>query len=263
MESIVTTASGPSQGGGRKILLDLIFTLIIPITILSPNILGSGVSISESVFGGGVGGNIRAYVLAALVPVAYVLVDLLVNKRVSPIAIFAGTGALVSGALAFWFVDGWQYALKDSARSLLTGVFAFLSVFVGYPLFRIFIDVNSALGGKPEEQRAINTVFSEASVKRALGLGTFAFAAVEIISAAVNFVVNLRIVTARFGTDDFNAQVAQANAVMRVPALVITLAGFGLAMWLVQKAVTARYGKGASIFEPAQLVEKLRETPRA
>ncbi|PYE53549.1 hypothetical protein DES52_10878 [Deinococcus yavapaiensis KR-236] len=262
MKGIVTTAPAQPQGGGRKILLDLVFTLLIPIAILSPNLLGSGFSFSESVFGGGVTGNVRSYVLAALVPVAYVLVDLLLNKRVSPIAIFAGTSALVGGALAFWFVDGWQYALKDSARSILVGVAAVLSVFVGYPLFRIFVDVTS-LGAKPDEQRALTTVFSNGVVKRALGLGTFIFAAVELVSAAVNFFVNLRIVTSKFGTNAFNAEVASANAVMRVPALALSLIGFGIAYWLIQQAVTAQYGKGANIFEPAQLAEKLRETPPA
>ena len=67
-----------------KTVWDLIFTLVIPILILSPNILGSGISVAEQVFGGGTTGNVRAYLLAALIPVGYVLWDLLVNRNVSP-----------------------------------------------------------------------------------------------------------------------------------------------------------------------------------
>jgi len=250
----VVTATNPGQGGGRKILLDLLFTLVIPISILSPNLLGSGFSFVDVVFGGN---NVLTYVVAALVPVVYTLLDLLINRRLSPVAVLAGSSALVGGALVFWYVDGWQYALKDSLRSILIGLFALGSVFVGYPLFRIFLDVTSVTS-KPEEQGVLGRVLSEPGVFRALKQGTLVFALVEFVSAAVNFVVNLRIVTAPFDTRDFNAQVAEANAVMRLPALALSLVGFGIAYALIQRAVNERYGRGASILEPAQLAEKLK-----
>jgi hypothetical protein len=250
----VVTATNQRQGGGSRILLDLLFTLVIPISILSPNLLGSGFSFVDVVFGGN---TVLTYVVAALVPVVYTLLDLLINRRLSPIAILAGSSALVGGALAFWYVDGWRFAFKDSLRSALIGVFAVASVFVGYPLFRIFLEVTSVTS-KPEERSALSRVLADTTVFRALKQGTLVFALVEFVSAIVNFFVNLRIVTATFGTKDFNAQVAEANAVMRLPGLALSLVGFALAYGLIQKAVGARYGRGASILEPAQLAEKLK-----
>ena len=77
----MTTPATPApakKGSLPRTVWDLVFTLIIPILILSPNILGSGVSIAN-LMGSGTGGNVRAYLLAAFVPVVYVLWDILVN----------------------------------------------------------------------------------------------------------------------------------------------------------------------------------------
>ncbi|PNY81593.1 VC0807 family protein [Deinococcus koreensis] len=241
-----------------KTVWDLVFTLIIPILILSPNILGSGISVSETVFGGGTTGNVRAYLLAALVPVVYVLWDLIANRNVSPVALIGGAGAIFSGALAFWYVDGFWYAIKDSARSYLTGLLFLISAATSVPLFRVFLDAAS-IGEKPEDRAATQQAMRDPGVHRGLVLGTVVFALVDLLGGVVNSVVNYQRVTAKFGTDDFNAQIAAVNAVMRVPGLVISLAGVGAAIWLVQRAVQARYGTGASLLEPARLAAAMRE----
>ncbi|AFZ66653.1 VC0807 family protein [Deinococcus peraridilitoris] len=259
MSAPSANSSVKPDAAGRKLLQDLLFTLIIPISVLSPNLLGSGFSFAR-VLGSSpsLSGTVRAYLLAALVPVAYTAFDLLVRRRVSPIAIFAGATALITGGLAFWFVDGALYAFKDSLLRFLIAALAVVSVWFRYPLFRIFLDASS-LTAKAEERQALGKVMTQRTVIKALGAGTLIFALVEVIAGIVNFFVNLRIVTAPFDTPDFNAQVAQANAVMRLPSIVMFLIGFALAGWIVQRAVNARYGKGASLFEPAQLVDKVRE----
>jgi len=244
--------------GVPKTVWDLVFTLVIPILILSPNILGSGLSVAENVFGGGTGGNIRAYVLAALVPVAYVLWDLIANRNVSPVALIGGAGAIFSGALAFWYVDGFWYAIKDSARSYLVGLFFLISAGTRVPLFRVFLDAAS-IGEKPQDRAATQQAMRDPGVHRGLVAGTVAFAVVDLIGGVVNSVVNYARVTAEFGSDAFNAQVAAVNALMRVPGLVISLLGVGLAIYLVQTAVKRRYGEGASLLEPSKLAEKMRE----
>lgn len=254
-------ASPPAPGKPRaripKTVWDLIFTLVIPILILSKDMLGSGISVAE-LLGGGETGNIRAYLVAAFVPVVYVLVDLLVNRNVSPVALLGGAGAIFSGALAFWYVDGFWYAVKDSARSYLVGVLFLVSAFTSVPLFRVFLDAMS-VGEKPEDRAATGQAMRDPAVHRALVLGTIAFAVVDLVGGVVNSVVNYQRVTAKFGSDDFNEQIAQVNAIMRVPSMVISLIGLGLAVALVQRAVRQRYGAGASLLEPAKLAEQMRE----
>jgi hypothetical protein len=253
----MTTPAPPRKAAVPKVVWDLIFTLLIPILILSPNILGSGVSVA-GLFGGGTGGNVRAYLLAALVPVAYVAWDLLRNRTLSPVAIMGGAAALISGALAFWYVDGLAYAFKDSARPFLFAAVSLVSIFTRYPLFRIFLDA-AGLAESPEHRTVTQQVTREPSVARALIPATLIFGVFDLVGGVVNTVVNYRIVVAKFGSDSFNAQVAQANAVMRVPGLVLGLLGAVLGYLIVQRAVTARYGKGANLFEPAGLAERMKE----
>ena len=240
-----------------KTVWDLIFTVVIPILILSPNILGSGISVAE-MLGGGQPGNIRAYLVAALVPVVYVLTDLVVNRNVSPVALLGGAGAIFSGALAFWYVDGFWYAIKDSARSYLVGLLFLISAATSVPLFRVFLDTMS-VGEKPEDRAATQQAMRDAAVHRGLVQGTVVFALVDLVGGVVNSVVNYQRVTAKFGSDEFNAQVAEVNAIMRVPSMVISLIGVGLAVALVQRAVRQRYGAGASLLEPSKLAERMRE----
>ncbi len=261
MAPVTSPASSPAtpgKAGVPRTLWDLVFTLVIPIAILSPNILGSGVSVAN-LLGGGKDGNVHAYLLAALIPVVYVAYDVLVRRNVSPVALLGGATALISGALAFWYVDGFLYALKDSARPFLTALFAFLSAATAYPLFRIFLDAAS-VAESPQHRLATQVAMRAPAVALALVKATLLFGVVDLIGGVVNSVVNYHIVVARFGTDAFNAQVAQANAVMRLPGLAISLVGAALAFWLVQRAVTLRFGAGASLLEPERLTARLRET---
>lgn len=248
--------SKPAAGGIPKTVWDLVFTLFIPILILSPNIFGSGISVSEQVFGGGTSGNVYAYILAALIPVGYVAWDLIVNKNVSPVALIGGAGAVFTGALAFWFVDGFWYAIKDSARSYLIGLFFLISAATPVPLFKVFMDTLS-IGDPPEQRQVIQRVWQEPLVHRSLIQASLVFAVVDFIGGIINSVVNYRMVLAKFGTADFNAQVAEVNAIMRLPGFIISLVGFMLAFGLVQKAIERRYantGK-ASIMDSAKLAE--------
>ena len=260
MALAMTDVPSPNKkrGGVPKTVWDLVFTLLIPILILSPNILGSGISVSELVFGGGSAGNIRAYILAAVVPVVYVIVDLLLTRHLSPIALFGGATALLNGALTFWYVDGALYAFKDSLLRFLIAAFALASVWTRIPLFRVFLD-GASVAESPEHRAATGVALKDGGVGRALLTATLLLAAAEVLAGLVNFFLNLHLVTAKFGTDAFNAQKASADAVMRFPSILMFLAGFFLGYLVVQRAVTARWGKGANLFEPEQLTKTLKE----
>ncbi|SMB89452.1 VC0807 family protein [Deinococcus hopiensis] len=254
-------ASPPTPAKSRarvpKTVWDLVFTLAVPILILSKDMLSSGISVAE-LLGGGTAGNVRAYLLAAFVPVVYVLWDILVNRNLSPVALFGGAGAILSGALAFWYVDGFWYAVKDSARSYLTGLLFLISAATSVPLLRVLLDAFS-IGEKPEDRAATQQAMRDPTVHRALVLGTVVYAALDLIGGVVNSIVNYQRVTAKFGSDTFNEQIAQVNAIMRLPSMAIGLIGIGLAIALVQRAVKRRYGAEASLLEPGKLTEKMRE----
>ena len=246
----------------QKTLLDLLFTLIIPLMILSPNILGSGISVAE-LLGTERTGNIRSYLLASLIPVIYVAWDILIKKNLSPIALFGSAGALVSGALTLWYVDGFWYATKDSMRVYLTGGLFIASAMTSMPLFKLFIDL-MAMTEKEEDRELTISALDHRQVHRSLQHASLISGAGDLIYGVINSLYNYRHVTATFGSSDFNAQIAQVNAVMRVPGMIINMATYALALYLIQTGLRAVYGQEVSLFNPGTIAEarrKQRSTP--
>ena len=109
-----------------KLALDVLLGAVVPILILS--------YLSDPL------GAVPAYLLSALIPVGWVLVDLFfVSRRFNFITAFLGLNAIVRGLLAFWFVDGALYALKDTVGSILIVVVFGGSLLLGHPLLGAFV----------------------------------------------------------------------------------------------------------------------------
>ena len=209
-----------------KLGLDFLFGLIIPIVILS--------RFSDEL------GNITAYVVSMLVPVAWVAIDLFfITKRFNFITSFLGLNAVVRGALAFWFVDGVAYAFKDSVPSLLWVVIFGTSLVFGRPLISAFLE-QTFDPRTPEQERSIRSLFDERPVWRSLWLGTLAMVVLSMVTTVANFFLNLWIVTAEFGTEAFNVQVAEANAVARFAIAIPEALALMVVVGLALKTVYAR-----------------------
>jgi hypothetical protein len=209
--------------GFTKLLLDIVMGAVIPILILNNLTRPLGAPV--------------AYVLAALVPVAYVLVDtLFISKRFNAITTYVALTAIMQGALAFWFVDGWRYALKDSA-GLIVGALLFLgSIVIAKPMMQFFA-TQVFQPDTPAKEGALKTLFARPEVKRGLIGATAMIGVQNLLLAAVNFTLNLNIVTATFGTEQFNSQVAEVNAITRIVFTLVSFGVFAVAFYLTYRAV--------------------------
>ena len=181
-----------------------------------------------------------AYLLSALIPVGWVLADLLlVSRRFNFITAFLGLNAIVRGLLAFWFVDGALYALKDTAGGILIVLAFGGSLLLGRPLLGAF--VAQALGPRtPWQEASLERLFAERPVARTLLITTAGLTLLNAATAAINFLLNLWMVTASFGTGEFNAQVARVNAVTRIALGVPEALVMGLAIWWVIYSLHSR-----------------------
>ena len=92
----------------------------------------------------------------------------------------------------------------------------------------------------PEQRHQLDPILYERSVARALIQGTLAVAIATGIAAIINVVLNLRTVTAAFGTEEFNQQVAQVNTITRLAFPLVTAGALGLALWAIYRAVFAQ-----------------------
>lgn len=212
-----------------KLLLDIAMGTVVPILILN--------YLTERL------GSINALILSALVPVAWVMLDLLViTRRFNFITSYVGLSAIVRGALAFWLVDGVQFALKDTAGFILTALIFGGSFVVARPIMRYFL--SQALDPKtPAQSSALDELLQERPIYRALVLGSVIVLLANIAAGVVNFFLNLAIVKAAVGTPDFNFQVARVNAITRIALTIPDLVAFGLAFWLVYRALFAHLPK--------------------
>ncbi len=206
-----------------KLAVDVLLGAVVPILVLS--------YLSEPL------GAVPAYLISALVPVGWVVADLLfITKRLNFITAFLGLNALVRGLLAFWFVDGALFALKDSAGSAVTVLILGGSLLLGRPALRAFAE--QGLDPRtPQQESALHSLFAERPVVRSLVVGTAMLTLVHAAAGTANFLLNLSIVTAPFGTDEFNAQVAKVNAVTRVAIGLPEGLATGFAIWLVFRAL--------------------------
>jgi hypothetical protein len=144
-------------------------------------------------------GAVPAYLLSALIPVGWVLGDLLfLSKRFNFITAFLGLNAIVRGLLAFWFVDGALYALKDTVGSILIVLVFGGSLLLGRPVLGAF--VAQALDPRtPEQEASLARLFAERPVARTLLISTAGLTLLNAVTAAINFVLNVWIVTAPSG----------------------------------------------------------------
>lgn len=208
-----------------KLILDLVIGAGVPIVVLA--------FLSEPL------GAVPAYVLAALIPVGWVAIDLLfLTRRFNFITSYTGFLALIRGLLAFWFVDGWQFALKDTASGIVACLVLAGSLIAQRPLMGLFWH-QAVQPDTPERELTLAALAAEAPVRQSLVVGTLLVLGAMVLSSVLNVMLNLAIVTAPFGTALFNQQVAQVNAITRVALNALELLGYGGALWLVLRAVSA------------------------
>ena len=206
-----------------KLVLDIVMGTIIPILILE--------NLNDQL------GTVTAYVIAALVPVAWIFVDLLfITKRFNFITSYVGIFAIGRGLLAFWFVDGIQFAFKDSAGSIFSVLVFGGSIILRKPIMYYFL-MQGLSPDSPKQEKSVKELLAELKVYRALVNGTKLMLMVALLIGIVNFFLNLQIVVADFGTSAFNQQVAQVNAITRVALTIPEFLGVGIAAVWIRRAM--------------------------
>ena len=231
-----------------KLILDVLLGAVVPILILA--------YLTDTL------GAVPTYLVAALIPVGWVFVDLFfITRRLNLITGFLGLNAMVRGILAFWFVDGVLYALKDTTGSLVVVLVFAGSLVFGHPIVRAFAE-QSLDPRTPAQESSLHKLFRERPVARAMVWGTALLAIVNASTGVANFLLNIRIVTANFGTELFNTQVAHVNAITRVALGIPEMAAWGVALSLVYYAIYTKLPQASEDLDFWDRVE-LREARTA
>jgi hypothetical protein len=208
-----------------KLTLDILIGAALPIVILKYGTAPLGV--------------LPAYLLAGLIPVAWVLLDLFVlTRRFNFISAYGGWSAVMRGALAFWFVDGALFAFKDSASYLFAVIVFGGSLFLAAPITRA-IALQGLAPDTPERRAWTDRLLDEPRVKRALWRSAAIIGGTNLVFGIANFFINWAFVRASFGTPLFNDQVANVNAFTRVALVLPDMIALFWAFRLMYKAIYA------------------------
>jgi len=232
-----------------KLTLDLLIGAVAPVVILK--------------YGTAPLGTLPAYLLAALVPVVWVLLDLLlITRRFNFISSYVGFSAIMRGALAFWYVSGALFAFKDSASYILAVVIFGGSAFLARPVTRAI--AYQGLGpDTPAREAALGRLMDEPTVTSALRKAALIIGATNLGAGVVNYWINYRMVLAPFNTPAFNDQVANVNAITRValalPDMLAVFWAFSMMYKAMYALLPAENGPGADGGEFWELVRR-RET---
>lgn len=208
-----------------KLTLDILIGAVAPVLILK--------------YGTAPLGTLTAYLTAALVPVAWVLLDLLViSRRFNFITTYGGASAIMRGALAFWYVDGALFAFKDSASYLLAFCVFGLSAFSARPVTRA-IALQGLDPDTPDREAQMHRLLDEPTVGQAMRRAALFIGFTNLAAGVVNFVINYRMVLAPFNTPAFNDQVANVNAITRIVLVLPDMLALFYAFSLMYKAMYA------------------------
>lgn len=235
-----------SMSKSVKLSLDILIGAVAPVLILK--------------YGTAPLGTLPAYLLAALVPVAWVMLDLFVlTRRFNFISSYGGFGAVMRGALAFWYVDGALFAFKDSASYLLAVVVFGGSILIARPVTRA-IAMQGLAPDTPERVQSMERLLDEPTVRVALIRASWLIAATNLLAGIANYFINWRMVLAPFGTPMFNDQVANVNAITRIvlvlPDMLALFWGFSIMYKAIYALLPADEGKDPSAGDFWELVKR-------
>lgn len=216
-----------------KLTLDILIGAAIPILVLK--------------YGTEPLGALNAYLTAAMIPVVWVLLDLLViTRRFNFITAFVGLTSLMRGALAFWYVDGLLFAVKDSVSYVVSFLVFGVTALLGSPVTRA-IALQGLSPDTPEREQQMNRLLDEPTVGSAMKKAGILIGVTNLAAGAVNFVINYRMVLAPFNTPAFNDQVANVNAITRFVLVLPDMVAIFFAFSMMYKAMYALLpaGQGA------------------
>lgn len=223
----------------KKLALDLTFGAVIPITILS--------------FGTDYIGARPTFVLAGLIPAAYVFWDILFySKRFNFITSVIAATAIAQGSAALLTVDGWKYALADTSGTIVTFLIFGISLLLGRPIVNYFV-VQVYQPENLEEEHLIWQMLRSPEVHRTMVLATTIILAENLLRGVGNYYLNLWRVTAEFGTEEFNLQKRNVDSMTRFIMPVTAMGALFWAFYLVNLRVDRWLdvvaADGGSLFE--------------
>lgn len=195
---------------GRRALLDLVITIIIPLVILT--------RLSDTF------GARGALAVAVALPVGWGVWDLVRQRRINIYAVVGVVSIVLTGGIGLLQLDPRWLAVKEAAVPLALGVAVVASHRTRWSLARGLFE--AILNG--ETLASLGSLPEREMYERRLTRATYLFAASFFVSAVLNFMLARLLVRSDPGTAAFNAELGRLTAVsypvIVVPSMLLLLA---------------------------------------
>lgn len=187
----------------KHLLLNVMVTAFFPLVVLQKNLPGLDWGMHDLITPTG------AFLLAALVPALYLLVQHFRSRKTSVLWLLVTLSTLINALMGFWWVSGLLFAIKDSSGSLFLATCTGLSLLVGRPLFgsilKEFLQPQTA-----QQEVTLEKFMHHPTGKRLIQLSTLLLCLKGLTVAGLNITLKHQMVKSTFGTASFNEELALA-----------------------------------------------------
>jgi hypothetical protein len=180
---------------------------------------------------------IWALVIALLLPLCYGLIEWVRTKKTNIFSVVWMVSIMLTGWIGLLQIPPAWVAIKEAWIPLLLGIGVFVAIWMWYPVAKVF--VLHAL-----DMELINTTLKDSPAKlteleKLEQWVSYVFGGSFFISAILNYLLAIRIVTAQPWTEEFTAQIGRMTwlsfPVIALPMMIILMVAVGYLLWRVGK----------------------------
>lgn len=223
------TASAEQQQKPSGLLINLLFNIIIPTLILT------------RLSGDNFLGTTYAIVVALAFPVGFGLRDLYRRRKLNLFSALGVVSVVLTGGISLLGLAPIYLALKEASIPAIFGLATLISIKTPYPLVKTFI-YNDSIMEIDTVNKALDERGNHDTFERRLRNASLMVAGSFFLSAVLNYLLTITIVTAQPNTVEYNEQLGRMTAlsfpVIALPATLVMMA----AMFYLFRGITRLTG---------------------
>ena len=229
MNDVSATSSNNREHKAENLLVNLLFNIIIPTVILTK--FSSGEYL----------GTTNGIIIALAFPIGYGLKDALRSRRLNLFSVLGVVSIFLTGGISLLGLDPKYLAIKEAAIPAIFGLATLVSLKTPYPLVKTFI-YNDTILDTATIADALEKQGNGRHFERRLSVASLLVAGSFFLSALLNYILAITLVTAAPGTVEYNAQLGKMTAlsfpVIALPATVVMIS----AMFYLFRGITSLTG---------------------
>lgn len=217
-EEAVDSTKGTTKNQEHKaesLLVNLLFNIVLPTVILT------------KLSGDDYLGTTNAILVALAFPIAYGIRDAVRTSKVNLFSVLGVFSIALTGGISLLGLDPKYLAIKEAAVPSIFGLATIISMRTPYPLVKTFI-YNDKLLDTEAISQALSRLGNLSRFEQLLKNASWQVAGSFFLSATLNYILAITLVTAHPGSVEYNQQLGKMTAlsfpVIAVPATLVMMA---------------------------------------